>query len=148
MNNIGLIFLAAGNSPALNHHAVEVVQNPLWQLSMGTSIQTGIAALAGRLVDGIILALADQPLVTSAVLRSLVEAHRSSGKPIIASQYACTAGVPVYFGAGFFSALLALAPAQGCKGVIMGNHELVPLIDCPEAEVDVDTPEDYRRIAV
>jgi len=145
-----IVVLGAGAeeiAPTLGEQSVEVVENPLWEQGMGTSIQAGLAALAGCDLDGAILALADQPLVTAAVLRGLVDAHRSSGRPIVASQYAGTVGVPVFFHISYFPVLLALAPGQGCKGVIMSNREQSLLIDCLEAEVDVDTPEDYSRVA-
>ena len=32
---------------------------------------------------------------------------------------------------------------QGCKGVILSNPKDHLLVDCPEAALDVDTPEDY-----
>jgi hypothetical protein len=38
---------------------------------------------------------------------------------------------------------MALKPGQGCKGVILGHAEDALLVDCPEAAVDIDTPEDY-----
>jgi len=139
---------AAEIAPVLEQQPVDVVENPLWEQGMGTSIQAGLAALEGRGLDGVILALADQPLITAAILRGLVDAHRASGLPIVAAQYAGTAGVPVFFHRSYYSALLALAPGQGCKGVILGNRERALLIDCPEAELDVDTPEDYRRLEI
>jgi molybdenum cofactor cytidylyltransferase len=136
---------AAEIGETLSGQPVEVVENLLWPEGMGTSIQAGVSALAGRDLDGVILALADQPLVTPATLRGLVDAHRSTGKPIVAAQYAGTAGVPVYFHRSYFPALLALSPNQGCKGVILGNRADALLVDCPEAAMDIDTPDDYLQ---
>ncbi len=123
---------------------VEVAENPRWAEGMGTSIQAGLQAAERRGTTGIILALADQPLVTSAMLDRLVDAHADTGMPIVASQYAGTVGVPVFFSSEYFGQLLALAPDQGCKGVIVKSGDAALRIDCPEAAVDVDTPEDYK----
>ena len=114
---------------------------------MGTSIQAGIRAAEALELDGAILALADQPLVTSAILCHLAAEHQRTGQPIVASQYAGTVGVPVYFAKSHFPQLLALAPDQGCKGVILKHSDFALRIDCPEAEADIDTPVDYERLA-
>lgn len=139
---------AAQVAGALTDMPVEIVQNTLWAEGMGTSIQAGVRAVEALGLPGAILALADQPLITPAILRNLADEHHRTGKPIVASQYAGTVGVPVYFAQSHFAPLLALAPDQGCKGVILkhGNESL--RIDYPEAEVDIDTPADYERLAL
>ncbi len=121
-----------------------IVENASWEQGMGTSIHSGVAAAHG--MDGIILALADQPLITPEIYDRLIGEHQSTGLPIIASRYSGTAGVPVFFSRQFFPHLLALPANQGCKGLILGNQEQALLIDCPEAEEDVDTPADYERL--
>jgi molybdenum cofactor cytidylyltransferase len=122
---------------------VAVAINDRWPEGMGTSIQAGLLALDGLEVSGAIVALADQPFVTAEFLRGLT----STGKRIAAARYAGTVGVPVYFAKSAFPLLEALKPDQGCKGVILGNPEDRVLIDCPEAEVDIDTPEEYAAAA-
>jgi molybdenum cofactor cytidylyltransferase len=131
--------------PALAGLNVEIVVNERWREGMGTSIQAGVRALEKREVSGAILTLSDLPFVTSDFLRGLVEWHLRSGRPIVAAQYSGTAGVPVFFAREAFSLLLALKPDQGCKGVILGHPADALLVDCPEAAIDIDTPEDYAR---
>lgn len=124
----------------------EVVENPRWKEGMGASIQAGVRAVELLGCGGAILALADQPLITPAILDRLLTEHERSGQPIVASQYAGTVGVPVFFAKSHFPQLLALAPDQGCKGVIQKNGDAVSRIDCPEAAADVDTPLDYDAL--
>lgn len=123
---------------------VTIVENPDWEGGMGTSIRTGVAA--ARDLDGVILGLADQPLVSPEILDTLLRTHMESGQPIVSSQYAGTVGVPVFFSREYFPHLLALEPAQGCKGVILKHADAAVRLDCPEAEMDVDTPDDYARM--
>ena len=59
---------------------VEIEVNERWAEGMGTSIQTGVKKLADRQIDGVILALADQPFVTPELLRRLVIRHDETGK--------------------------------------------------------------------
>lgn len=145
-----IVVLGANASPiaaALADIPVVVVENPRWAEGMGTSICAGIRTAAALGMRGAILALADQPLITPEILRNLVAEHEHTGKPIVASQYAGTVGVPVYFAMSHFPQLLELAPEQGCKGVILKNAEAALRIDCPQAEADVDTRADYERLA-
>jgi molybdenum cofactor cytidylyltransferase len=132
--------------PALEGLPVTILENPRWEEGMGTSIQTGVERAQAEGLDGVILALADQPLVTPGILDRLAHTHTETGQPIVAAQYAGTVGVPVFFAREFFPNLLALKPAQGCKGVILSHAGNAIYLDCPEAETDVDTPQDYDRV--
>ena len=124
---------------------IKLCINPRWQEGMGTSIQTGVeAAISGQL-DAVIVALGDQPLITSQILNMLIAEFRETGKPLIASSYAGVAGVPALFAKALFPELLQLPPGSGCKNLIDAHAGQCGLIDCSEAEVDIDTPEDYAR---
>ena len=133
-------------SEAVRDLPVETVENSRWSEGMGTSIQTGVRAAAERGLDGVILALADQPLVTPEIYDRLMAQHEMTSKPIVTSEYAGTVGVPVLFAKEYFPHLLALQPEQGCKGVILRHATSAVRIACPEAEVDIDTPVDYQRL--
>ncbi|MEP6533943.1 MAG: nucleotidyltransferase family protein [Bryobacteraceae bacterium] len=154
------VALAAGCSPvivvlganetllrtALDGLPVEVVFNGRWAEGMGTSIQAGLQALDAQAVAGAILVLADQPQVSAEFLRGLSRQHRETGKIIVAASYEGTVGVPAFFASSAFPLLLALSPGNGCKGVILAHRQDALLLDCPDAAIDIDTPEDYERI--
>jgi molybdenum cofactor cytidylyltransferase len=91
--------------------------------------------------------VADQPLVTAEHLRALREKHGTSGKPIVASRYAGTVGVPVLFSRQYCPHLLRLEASKGCKGIITSNEQDTLLVDCQAAEFDIDTPDDYASLA-
>lgn len=124
---------------------VECVENPRWAEGMGTSIQAGLRAAIAHEVDGVVLALADQPLVTAGSYDRLTAAHAASGKAIAASEYSGTVGVPAFFAAECFPELEALAPGQGCKDLILA-HASAARVACPEAGTDIDTPSEYARL--
>ncbi len=131
---------------ALHGLPVEIAPNPQWSGGMGTSIQAGLGVLAPHYADGVILTLGDLPLLTAATYNQLLDAHSASAKPIVASAYAGTVGVPVLFTKEYFAPLMALDPAQGCKGIILAHEADALRLPCPEAEADVDTPTDYRSM--
>jgi molybdenum cofactor cytidylyltransferase len=132
--------------PALAGLPVTILENRRWEEGMGTSIQTGVAHAEATRLDGVILALGDQPLITPESLDRLIHTHIETGHPIVAAQYAGTVGVPVFFSREFFPDLLALKPQQGCKGVILSHPEHAFHLACPEAEIDIDTPQDYSSL--
>lgn len=133
--------------PVLEGLPLEIVENPEWSQGMGSSIRAGILAAASHHPAGAILALADQPFVTPETYNRLIAARDRSALPIVAAQYAGTAGVPALFAADLFPALATLPPTQGCKSLILRHPTRTFLLPCPEAETDLDTPYDYARLA-
>jgi len=126
---------------------VQVVHNVIWEQGVGTSIQAGVRRASDLGLEGLVLLPADQPLVTAEQLSALREQQATSGKPIVASRYAGTVGVPVLFSRQYFPHLLRLEPTKGCKGIIMSNEQDSLLVDCQAAEFDIDTPDDYASLA-
>lgn len=135
-------------SDALEGLPVLVALNDRWEEGMGTSIQCGLRELDARAPDvlGMILSLADQPLLNRETFARLVDTQRQTALPIVTSQYAGTVGVPVVFMREMFPALLALPRAQGCKGIVQKYASRAALVDCSDAVADIDTPDDFAQV--
>ncbi len=127
---------------------VQIVQNPHWTEGLSSSIRAGIEALAFSAdpPEAAVLSLCDQPLVCSDDIEALVTAYRSTKRPIIASEYADTLGVPALFAQPVFPELLSLTGDAGAKQVIQRNLPTVWPVPCPHAAFDLDTLEDYDAI--
>ena len=127
---------------------VDTALNPDWADGIGTSIRCSVRRLLelSPTAEATLLVLCDQPLVTADTLARLADARRRSGKAVAVSAYAGTIGPPVCVGREFFPDLLALPDGQGAKAVWAGRPDAVVEVPCDEAAVDVDTPEDYRRL--
>lgn len=126
--------------------AARVLVNPIWQRGIGTSIRAGVAAVASDPgVEAIVILLADQPLVDANLLRALVAVRYT--KPGVACMYGGSMGVPALFGRALFPWLIALADEQGAKSILASLGDQLGVVDFPGGELDIDTPEDYRRIA-
>ncbi|MDB5357261.1 MAG: 4-diphosphocytidyl-2C-methyl-D-erythritol synthase [Phycisphaerales bacterium] len=128
--------------------AVSVAINERWASGIGSSIRCGIEHLMAvtPTVEAVVITLCDQPLVSAGILRHLIDAHQSSGKPICASSYRGTLGPPVLVSRRFFPQLLALPDDQGAKRLWVDQPEQVCEVPCEPAAEDIDTPEDYRRV--
>ncbi len=144
-----VVVVLGANSPevgaAIADLPVVTVVNENWAAGMGGSIQAGLNALEDCGADDAILALADQPFVSGSFLQILMAERLRTGRKIVAATYSDTVGVPVLFAREAWSLLQALPVEQGCKGVILKNRADAVLLHCPEAAMDIDTPDDYER---
>ena len=113
---------------------------------MGSSVRVGIKRLVSMEVAAAVLLLCDQPHVTSDVISRLLAAHHTTERPIIASAYGETFGVPALFSRTLFPELMQLAGSSGAKEIIKGHASEAHFLPFPRGEVDVDTPDDFSRV--
>ena len=75
---------------------VIVTRNREWETGMGSSIRCGLEAVlvTDLFVDGVVIALCDQPFVTADLIDTLIERRRETGKTIVATEYGGARGVP------------------------------------------------------
>jgi molybdenum cofactor cytidylyltransferase len=129
----------------MNDLPVEFVDNPDWQLGQSSSIQAGLAALPGEIGAAIFL-LADQPQVSTALIRTLIEEHASTLAPIIAPMVDSQRGNPVLFDRKTFTDLKTIRGDTG--GRTLFSRYTVDWIDWHDETIllDIDTDEDYQRL--
>jgi molybdenum cofactor cytidylyltransferase len=125
------------------------VVNDRWERGIGSSIRLGVQTIMREVpdLDGALICLADQPLVGPASLNLLLESASITAKPICAAAYGGTVGTPCFFARSILDELLALGDGEGGKTVIRRDPTRVCPVPLPEAQTDVDTPEEYRRLA-
>lgn len=105
------------------------------------SLAIGVAAARAAGARGVLIALADMPLVPAAHVAALVGAFDGDR---IASSAEGQRMPPALFGARHFGALEALSGDRGA-GALLVDASCLPLP--PGAELDVDRPEDLARAA-
>lgn len=119
--------------------------NPLWETGMASSIRAGLEGLDENTGAAIFL-LCDQPHVTAEILSNLAASYRSTGKPVVASTYGGSFGVPALFSRPLFAELAGLEGAAGARQVIQRHASETLHLPFPGGEVDVDTEEDAARL--
>jgi molybdenum cofactor cytidylyltransferase len=132
----------------LTRFTVSIAMNPGWSSGVGSSIRVGVQRAMDLEVDldASLLLSCDQPFVTAAVLAQLIQLRLTSGKPIIASAYATTLGIPALFDRSYFPDLLRLKGDCGAKGIILARPQDVASFDFPAGEIDIDTAADYEKL--
>jgi molybdenum cofactor cytidylyltransferase len=122
---------------------VRIVLNSAWHEGIASSISKGITSLPPTIQAGLML-LCDQPFVTTELLIRLITAC-SDARPIAATGYEQTAGVPACFHRSLFPELIQLTGDHGAKKVIDSNPSRVTTIPFNAANIDIDTLEDYQK---
>jgi len=139
---------AAQIAPVLAGLPVSIIEHPNWSNGLSSSIAVGVmhAASITPDLDAAILLACDQPFVNAVMLRQLIQMHLENKKPIVASAYAETLGVPALFDRSCFGDLLQLTGDSGAKGIILARRNDVTPFDFPAAAVDIDTAADYEDL--
>jgi molybdenum cofactor cytidylyltransferase len=124
-----------------------VVRNERWQEGASTSIRAGLAAVREHApaAAGLIIALADQPLVTAAVFDRLAALSGTTGAAIVACEYSGSVGPPAFFARSIFPELELLRGDRGAKQIILADPARTVRLPLPEGACDVDTEEDVAR---
>lgn len=122
-----------------------LVVNDNYADGIGGSIAAGVRGVA-HVADAVLLTLADQPLITAAHLKSLIDAWSGDADEIVATAFADTVGPPVLFPPNAFAALSEISGDVGARSLLADEAFNVKTLHFADAAVDVDTPEDLTRL--
>lgn len=124
-----------------------IIENPRYADGMATSLRAGIAALQEE-VMGVVVLLADQPLLTSAHVNLLLAAAETSPGTPVAASFGGRRGNPVYFPRALFHELAAVEGDEGGRSVLARHLSELRLVELEpvEAALDVDQPGEYEAL--
>lgn len=122
-----------------------IVVNERHENGLGGSIAAAVNTIM-HAAAGIVVVLADQPLITTSHLHALRETWSGDASKIVATEFDDTVGPPVLFPRNCFTELAALAGDTGGRHLLDDERFVVKRIRFAGASIDIDTPEDLRRI--
>jgi molybdenum cofactor cytidylyltransferase len=150
---------AAGCNPVtrvVGGHVAEILSRPCpagittlfhaqWEDGMGSSLAAAarIIALAPEF-DALFVLLPDQPLVTPALLDSMLARLRDPISIVLCDHGEAT-GPPALFHRRHFAALASLQGDQGAKAIAAKHPSALATVAFPEGALDIDTPEAWER---
>lgn len=117
---------------------------PEWQTGMGASLRTGLASLPAT-VEAVVVALADQPLVTVEAVHRLLAA----GGPAAVATYGGKARNPVLLHRSTWAGVAELAVGDtGARPWLRAHPALVTEVPCDDvaSPFDIDTPADLATL--
>ena len=146
----GSVYLVTGHDrepviAASSGFACHVLFNPDFERGIGSSIATAANAVA-NIADALIVALADQPMITASHLAALASTWSGDGKQIIATEFSATLGPPALFGRDHFSRLAALDGDRGAKSILRRHAQAVVAVAFEPASIDIDTRADLDSL--
>jgi nicotine blue oxidoreductase len=140
-----MVVLGAAETAVPGAHTVH---NPDWESGMGSSVRAGIDALPDC-VDAVLVALADQPLVTPQAVRRLIDEYDQGARAAVAT-YAGNPRNPVMLGREHWSTVYAMAKQDvGARPFLRAYSHLVTTVACDDiaSPDDIDTAEDLERLS-
>jgi len=125
-----------------------LVENPHYREGQMSSVYRGLDTLAAA-ADGVMVCLADQPLLTPMDIDLLIDAFdRQRDSAILVPTWQGQRGNPVILAWNQRATILQGQRNLGCKRLIERNPELVTTFAMPNDHIvsDLDTPGDYATL--
>ncbi len=132
---------------AVDPRRCAVVVNDDWENGLAGSLRSGLAQHEDD--DACIFSIADQPFVTAEDLDALIARHADRRASIVALRANGTWGSPALFPKPDFAQLQKLRGDAGAKSYARRHASRLEFVAAshPDAFADIDTPEDYGRLA-
>ncbi|HET7267803.1 MAG TPA: nucleotidyltransferase family protein [Oleiagrimonas sp.] len=132
---------------ALADLPLHITRHADWADGMGSSLAAGLRCVVTDFPDatGALLCLADQPLLDAAVLQRMLARHVEKAESVLVTTQCGIDGPPVLFPRDCFEALTNWSGPRGAHALLDRNAHRVERFVTSE-RIDVDTPEDLRRV--
>lgn len=137
--------------PLIKELPVKTVFNPNYHEGMLTSIQVGVQSIidaSTRHQFAFSIMLVDQPLITSELIDSVIDAYAQTAKGIVLPSYKYKRGHPVIFQQKYADKILALnAESDGVRSLYRFHSEDIYYVnvDTDAVILDIDNKEDYEK---
>jgi len=134
----------AACSEALWGAEVRIVVNEAPDSQMADSVRTGLRAV-DETCSGVLVCLADHPLVRRTTYLAIINAHQQSPEKIIISAFKGRRGHPCLFPLPIISDIFFLPTL---RDVVREDNDRVLVVDVPDEGVvlDMDTRDDYQAV--
>jgi molybdenum cofactor cytidylyltransferase len=138
---------AAAIEGAIAWRAERRVVNPDPERGLASSLHVGMATI-GDAAEAVLIVLGDQPLVTAATIRALLDVPVDASRPVVVPVYDDDPGRnPVLVRRAGFDLIGEASGDRGLGPVLAAHPEAVQAVPMRGDNPDVDTPADLARAA-
>jgi molybdenum cofactor cytidylyltransferase len=133
---------------ALADRPLRFVTAPDYAEGMSASLKAGLGALSPQ-IDATLVLLGDMPLVSTALLRHMINAYNPlEGRAIVLPVHDGKRGNPVLWDRRFFAEMQTLAGDVGARHLIGSYAELVAEVTTDTTAIfrDIDTPQAFADL--
>jgi molybdenum cofactor cytidylyltransferase len=133
---------------ALGGRKVRFVANPHAEGEMLSSVRCGLLAVPAE-ADGVLIVLGDQPGISREVVAELVRTFQAGSRGIVVPTCGGQRGHPLLVATRYRDEILSRYDDTGLRGLLRAYPEDVWEVEVSTPKIfdDMDTPEDYRRMA-
>lgn len=130
----------------LSDSDVLFVDNERFEEGMLSSVQAGVDSI-GQEIDGFLILLGDQPMVSETVINRLISVFQKTEKGLIVPSFKGKRGHPVLISSKYKKSIKSLNPKIGLRELFLNNtNDILEIeVDYDTILKDIDTPEDYKR---
>ncbi len=123
-----------------------IVVNSEFEHGINSSLKSGIAAIPATCI-GVVVMLADMPLVTAEMIATLVARYRTSDAPLVISDYDGVNAPPMLYDRVLFEELRVME-GEGCGRQVVRRHRdsAAVVAWAVSALTDLDVPGDYELV--
>jgi molybdenum cofactor cytidylyltransferase len=150
-SSIDEIYVVVGHqkelvSKELSVLQVHIVENPDYKSGMLSSVRYGLSAVPQK-CQSVLVALGDQPSITTALIDQMVRSFASTKKRILVPMYRRKRGHPLLFSATYRNEIMSSFDDVGLRGLLRVHDEDVyeMNVSSPAVLSDMDYPEDFQR---
>ena len=132
---------------AVDTRGFEIIMNPNAHEGQASSLTLALRALDAD-VDGVVVALGDQPLLPPGLLDRLAHEYDAATTVAVRPRFADGPGNPVLLGRALFPELLELRGDVGARDVLRRHASVIRELDATSFRTprDVDTDDDYQAL--
>jgi molybdenum cofactor cytidylyltransferase len=132
---------------AIGDRPVRFAYNPEYQSGMASSIMCGVQAVCER-SSACLLALVDQPRVSSNVIDRIIETYEKAQALIVIPTSEGKNGHPILLDLSLKKEILVMDTDRGLRPVVRAHLGEIVWVEVSDHRVleDCDLPEDYERI--
>lgn len=125
---------------------VRFIINENYQKGQLSSIQAAIKSVP-KDCDAIMICPIDRPLISTELIKKLIEAYSKSKPPIIIPIFDAKRGHPVIFSSSLFPEVLRAPHDVGARAVVWAHHNEVVEVQTEEEGIllNIDNPELYEK---
>ncbi|MDP2209880.1 MAG: nucleotidyltransferase family protein [Bacteroidota bacterium] len=129
--------------PDLN---VSFIINENYQKGQLSSIQAAIRSVP-KDCDAIMICPIDRPLISTELIKKLIEAYMKTKPPIVIPIFDAKRGHPIIFSSSLFFELMRAPHDVGARAVVWAHHNEVVEIQTEEEGIllNIDNPELYEK---
>ena len=126
---------------------VQIIENASYKEGLSTSLKVGLQAVSPR-AQAVLVLLADQPLVSHAIIDTLIDKYEESASIMVAPVYNGKRGNPVLFDSSLFPDLIRVTGDSGGREIIEKHLARLATVDFGSTIIgsDIDNWDDYIKI--